>query len=295
MGERAYINSLESRAVGLMREGRLDEAENSFRAAMDRKASAGADAMSMNNLGTVHLRQNRIAEAMEEFEQALRIRERANADSPSSRGSLELGMIQRNLATAKRLAASHGYSGKPAGSRGWAVARDMLHKLSRDELQLAARRLGVGVEGSDEQMAQGIRAAVGSGDVNDIVQREMIRATFDLLDLDGDGELTKVEVLKGLRSSDKIKKLLELPDKARACRHHKRPRCQGPLTLPRGPPRAAELTLTRPALARVVSYSRTRAARNRTKRSSTASSSRSTRTAVAPSLATSSRPTASPR
>ena len=42
----------------------------------------------------------------------------------------------------------------------------------------------------------------------------MIRATFELLDLNGDGELTKAEVLKGLKSSDKIKRLLELPEKA---------------------------------------------------------------------------------
>jgi Ca2+-binding EF-hand superfamily protein len=40
--------------------------------------------------------------------------------------------------------------------------------------------------------------------VNAIVQREMIRATFELLDLNGDGELTKAEVLKGLKSSDKV-------------------------------------------------------------------------------------------
>ena len=217
MGEKEYINRLESRAISLMREGRLSEAETSFRAAMDRRTADGVDAMSMNNLGTVHLRQNRIPEAIEEFEQALRLRERANAEAPSSRGSLELGMIQRNLATAKRLAASHGYGSNTTGSRGWAAARDMLHKLSRDELQVAARRLGVVADGSDEQMAQGIREAVGSRDVNNTVQREMIRATFDLLDLDGDGELTKMEVLKGLRSSDKIKKLLELPDKVRAC------------------------------------------------------------------------------
>jgi hypothetical protein len=69
---------------------------------------------------------------------------------------------------------------------------------------MAARRFAVATDGSADDLAQGIRNATGGGDVNAIVQREMIRATFELLDLNGDGELTKAEVLKGLKSSDKV-------------------------------------------------------------------------------------------
>ncbi|KAL3926620.1 MAG: hypothetical protein SGPRY_003214 [Prymnesium sp.] len=185
-----------------MGEGQLDEAEKLFGALARRSLSSSADAMNLNNLGVVHMRQRRFSEAISDFKQALAVRQRYEVEASTSRGVLELGMIQRNLATAERLAPVV----QPA------VKQDGLDKLSLEEIQVVGRRLGVG-PGTREQMVSRIRQSVGNGDVDVVVQLEMIHATFDVLDLDGDGQLTKVEVLKALRGSDKVKKLLELPEK----------------------------------------------------------------------------------
>ena len=168
--------------------------------------------MALNNLAIVHMKEGRLPEAVAELEQALRICERANTEATSARGRLEVETFRRNLLQARgmnerQLRSGHGSTsgagGVPAGGvqatwgGGWAAARsaarssvgkDLLHKLGHEELQMVARRLGAKAEGDEQQLQQGIRAAVGGSDVNLAVQREMVRATFDALDLNGDGE-----------------------------------------------------------------------------------------------------------
>lgn len=171
-------NQQQSAAIGLMGEGQLDEAEKLFGALARRSLSSSADAMNLNNLGVVHMRQRRFSEAISDFKQALAVRQRYEVEASTSRGVLELGMIQRNLATAERLAPVV----QPA------VKQDGLDKLSLEEIQVVGRRLGVG-PGTREQMVSRIRQSVGNGDVDVVVQLEMIHATFDVLDLDGDGQV----------------------------------------------------------------------------------------------------------
>ena len=235
---------LEQAGFDYLHRGDVGAAEDAFRQALSRREERvsappqaptmtadddGGQAMALNNIAMVHMKVGRVTDAVAELEEALRIRERANAAAPSSRGALEIESLQRNLATARGLvdrqvalaagdtAANAARGPSPTGGgRGWGVARasgDMLHKLTGDELQLVARRLGAKADGDAKELQNSIRTAVGMGDVNAAVQREIVRATFDALDGDGDGELTKREVLKGLRSSAKIKKLLELPEK----------------------------------------------------------------------------------
>ena len=150
------LNVLDGRALALLQEGNLTEAEASFRTLLQHHESRSADsaafAMCLNSLASVHLRQNRMAEACAELEQATLVRERAHATAPSARGELELGMLKRNLASAQRMAGtsmpstsrpsapscapSSAPSSAPNQRGSPAAANDQLHQLSRDELQV---------------------------------------------------------------------------------------------------------------------------------------------------------------
>ena len=91
-------------------------------------------------------------------------------------------------------------------SYGWQAARrkpDQLQKLGLAGLQKLAKRVGLPGAGSqaEAELVDGLRGTLGprttDGDVDREAMREMVGMAFDLLDADGDGTLTRMEVRKG--------------------------------------------------------------------------------------------------
>ena len=64
---------------------------------------------------------------------------------------------------------------------------------------------------SDEQLLAEICGAVHTQDKPRALRRASARAAFRLIDKNGDGTLSRIEVIKALRTQPKVQKILQLP------------------------------------------------------------------------------------
>ena len=64
---------------------------------------------------------------------------------------------------------------------------------------------------TDDQLLAEICGSVGTTNQPRAIRRASARAAFKLIDKNGDGVLSRIEVVKALRTSAKVQKLLQLP------------------------------------------------------------------------------------
>ena len=237
------INRLELSGIEHLQQGALGAAEEDLSNALQQRAAQHEGdtehescVPAINNLAALRLKQNRYAEAAAGFRQVIAISSRmqSQASTPSTRTSLEIEAARRNLEAAERFMARDGIPIQPLPQPpppasesgevgyGWGALRkakpDSLKKLGMSELQRMVKRLGGPTGGKKEdELAEMLRESLGSrspsGDVDAEATRELVNMAFDLLDADGDGTLTRMEVLRGLKSNGEVQNLLKLPDK----------------------------------------------------------------------------------
>jgi tetratricopeptide (TPR) repeat protein len=246
---RNAINTLELSGIEHMRAGDLNDAERDLQEALHKRREQHPEEPShptltcaINNLAVLHLKQNRFEEAAAGFEKMIFINEQAHLRQPcvSARLALETNAAKRNLATARRLAAqaappppplppspqfleiapppaSSDPSSSSAADDGWAAVRgaargnvDALKSAARKNKELIAKKLGVDVRGLREgEIDEAIRRNV-CGDVDVEPLRISIGIAFDMLDEDGDGKLSRMETLRGLKAKPQVSELLQI-------------------------------------------------------------------------------------
>ena len=86
--------------------------------------------------------------------------------------------------------------------------------LPRGEIQSIARALDVPASKPSAAILSAMRSKVNKeGEAK--VERKMIHAAFDLMDNNGDGVISRIEVIKALREHQQVQALLKLPEKVR--------------------------------------------------------------------------------
>ena len=78
----------------------------------------------------------------------------------------------------------------------------------RSELQALAKGLKISATQSNEALKSAVAARLG--EVPD--PRKAVKAAFELIDKNGDGELSRIEVIKAVRTHASVRALLSLPE-----------------------------------------------------------------------------------
>jgi len=247
---RIAVNKLETDGIEHMRLGELAEAERDLMAALKQREAIYSDdaehpqlACALNNLAVLHLKQHRLEEAAAGFERVVRIKELVQRHTPSSRTLLEITAARNNLDAVRRFqareapplhstvlppqcagplaAASSGVvsggAGASAGSVGWAQQREMrgggsdsLRSTQLKHKERIAQSLGVPVAGKTEaEVDEAIRRSV-RGDVDTEALKILVNLAFDLLDVNGNGQLSKVDVLTGMKEKPQVQEMLSM-------------------------------------------------------------------------------------
>ena len=247
---RIAVNKLETDGIEHMRLGELAEAERDLMAALKQREAIYPDdaehpqlACALNNLAVLHLKQHRLEEAAAGFERVVRIKELVQRHTPSSRTLLEITAARNNLDAVRRFqareapplhsnalppqragslaAASSGVvsggAGASAGSVGWAQQREMrgigsdsLNSTQLKHKERIAQSLGVPVAGKTEaEVDEAIRRSV-RGDVDTEALKILVNLAFDLLDVNGNGQLSKVDVLAGMKEKPQVQEMLSM-------------------------------------------------------------------------------------
>ena len=240
------LNRLELSGIEHMRLGELAAAEMDLSEVLTRRAAAvpadSADQQSLstaiNNLAVLHLKQRRLQEAAAGFERVIAIATERKIRAPSSRNALELDAATRNLAAAQQLSqvtrVLQPTAAEPPSRWNQLVPRVMgAHKeredaqaLKGDLLRAAnvqrkeriAKALGVNLTGSmsepnlDDAIRRSLslRTAIPHEVVDSDGVRVSINMAFDMLDMDGDGAVSRAELLKGLASNLQVRQVLQL-------------------------------------------------------------------------------------
>lgn len=124
-------------------------------------------------------------------------------------------------ATAGALASDPSTNAAAAAAAGWAavkasVGSDVLKTTNRKHKEQIAKKLGVDTSGMKEaDLDAAIRRSVqggnlAGGNVEGEALRISIGMAFDLLDEDGDGAVSRGELLKGLKSKPRVRDVLQL-------------------------------------------------------------------------------------
>jgi len=231
---------LEESGLEHMRLGELGEAERDLTAAVQQRENQNPGNQDhpsltpgLNNLAVLHLKQHRLEEAAAGFRRVVQILEDQQQIQLSSRTALEIDIAKKNLATAERLmakdapplSASAAASSSSSGSSGSSFpssAWDKVRGLRGDSLKSAARKnkeriaslLGIDVTAMSEaeidgEIKRSIRGDVVDTETRSEVLRGSIDLAFSLLDANGDGTLSKMEVLQGLERQE-VQEMLQM-------------------------------------------------------------------------------------
>jgi Ca2+-binding EF-hand superfamily protein len=230
------VNRLETSGIEHMQRGHMAEAERDLLAALEQRMKVHADnpdhpslASALNNLAVLHLKQHRLDESAEGFRRVVQIKEELQRAQPTSRTALEIDAAKKNLATVERFLGLETPAAKvvaptsvadpaaAAAGSAWSRLRgkgtEGLKSMARKNKEMVAKKLGIETRGKSEaEVDEAIRRNVtGEDKVADRDQlRKLIALAFDLLDEDGDGSLTRIEVLKGMRDKPEVRELLQM-------------------------------------------------------------------------------------
>ena len=222
-----------------MRIGELGEAERDFLAALQQREVQHPDepdhpsfASSINNLAALHLKQHRLQEAHDGFSRVIRIHTSTQKTNPSSRVSMEIDIAKKNLACVERFlarerppeavpAAMAGGSraqGSDAGGSAtdslWVKLRaakgsDLLKSTALRQKEQVAKKMGINIKGrSEAEIDDLIRRSLRGEDVdgkNTELIKIQVNLAFDLLDEDGGGTISRMELLKGMRDHRQVR------------------------------------------------------------------------------------------
>jgi len=237
------VNKIETEGIEHLRLGELGEAERNLMQALKQREAQHPDdpdhsslSTALNNLAVLHLKQHRLEESAAGFERVIRIKERAQQLEPSSRAAMEISAAKNNLDTVRRFqeresplapapplppnAASFvppSPASAASSSLGWARLRelrgggsDSLKSTQLKHKERIAKSLGVQVAGKKEgEIDELIRRSV-RGDVDTEATRILVDLAFELLDVDGNGVLSRIEVLRGMKEKPQVREMLQI-------------------------------------------------------------------------------------